>query len=85
MYRAGPTKFALAAIVPANALAITKIDLTLSGFKTVLEAFEVLLGVWLLTMFVVGVSAMVFKRKPDLRTPRVTLPPKTGITIEPSV
>ncbi len=76
MYRAGPTKFVMAAIMPANALAITKVDSALGGLKTVLLAFEVLLGVWLFTMFVTGTLALMLKRQPDLRTPRVTLPPK---------
>jgi uncharacterized membrane protein len=84
MYRAGPTKFVMAAIMPANALAITKVDSTLGGLKTVLQVFEVLLGVWLFTMFVTGSLAMIFKRKPDLRTPRVTLPPKQAVRGDPS-
>jgi hypothetical protein len=78
MYRAGPTKFALAAIVPANALAITKMDSALHSLKTVLKVFEVLLVVWLLAFTGVALLASVLKRKPDLRAPRVTLPPKPG-------
>jgi uncharacterized membrane protein len=84
MYRAGPTKFVMAAIMPANALAITKVDATLGGLKTVLQVFEVLLGIWLFTMFVTAMLAMVFKRQPDLRTPRVTLPPKHSGRGDPS-
>jgi hypothetical protein len=83
MYRAGPTKFVMAAIMPANALAITKVDATLGGLKTVLQVFEVLLGVWLLTMVAAAMLAMVFKRQPDLRAPRVTLPPKSGTRGDP--
>jgi P2-related tail formation protein len=75
MYNAGPGKFLLATMVPANALAIAKIEGTLSTLRTVLLIFQVLLGLWLASMATVAVLAFFFRRNVDLRTPRVEIPP----------
>lgn len=74
MYRAGPMKFFLATLVPLNALAIGKIDGTLSGLRILMLVFQVLLGLWLVSMTTVAIMAFFFRRKVDIRTPRVEVP-----------
>lgn len=76
MYRIGGWKFSIAAAAPLNAFAIAKSSKTMMLLRIVLWSFQALLLVWLLSMVVVAVSAMLMRGKVDVRAPRVARPPR---------
>jgi hypothetical protein len=82
MYRRGPIKFCLAALVPANAMAILHIDGTLGGVKIIMIVLEVFLFIWLATMATLAALTFFMKKKVDVRAPRVVRPERPARSAE---
>ena len=74
MYRVGSVKFALGALIPLNTIALARSGKTLGALRVILLVFQGLMAVWLVGMVVLAITAFFFRRKPDLRTPRVADP-----------
>jgi hypothetical protein len=80
MYRIGGWRMSIAAAAPFNAYMIARSPKTAAVLRVVLWSFQALLALWLLSMAVVAISALVMRRKVDVRAPRVARPARPGQT-----
>lgn len=76
MYRVGSGKFIVGALVPLNTIVLARSEKTLTVLRVIVWTFQGLMGLWLLGIVALAITAFFLRRDVNLRAPRVDSVPR---------